>query len=377
MRKVKRLSSFHYPINKMNNTYLEINSVTKKFDKTIALNDVNIDIKEGEFIFLLGPSGCGKTTLLRIIAGLEELDKGNIILSGTDITMKPASMRDFGIVFQSYALFPNLKVSQNISYGLINRREEKENIRKRVSELLDLMGLEGLGDRYPTQLSGGQQQRVALARALAINPKLLLLDEPLSALDARVRGNLRIEIARLQRQLGITTIMVSHDQEEALTMADRVVVLDEGRIIQVGKPQEIYFNPVSPFVADFVGLMNFLPGKVLSKQDNQVKVGNHVLTVDLDITQANNSDILLAIRPEEIHLQDKNEMHNTLQLFVEEVEFIGPFYKLHLGFQNQTRIVTYLPPENSTNKVISEGENISIQLPAAYLRVYDPVYIKS
>ena len=210
------------------------------FGKVAALDDVSLDVREGEFLFLLGPSGCGKTTLLRIIAGLEEPSAGQVIQMGVDVTRLPPSRRDFGIVFQSYALFPNLTVTQNIAYGLENRRLPKMQVLARVEEMLRLVGLAGYEARYPAQLSGGQQQRVALARALAISPGLLLLDEPLSALDARVRARLRLEVAALQRRLGVTTIMVTHDQEEALTMADRVVVMDRGRIAQIGAPREVY-----------------------------------------------------------------------------------------------------------------------------------------
>jgi iron(III) transport system ATP-binding protein len=244
-----------------NTPYLQIRHISKAFGKVAALDDVSLDVRAGEFLFLLGPSGCGKTTLLRIIAGLEEPSAGQVLQAGADVTGLPPSRRDFGIVFQSYALFPNLTVAQNIAYGLESRRLPRSEVTARVAEMLALVGLTGYETRYPAQLSGGQQQRVALARALAISPGLLLLDEPLSALDARVRGRLRLEVAALQRRLGVTTIMVTHDQEEALTMADRVVVMERGRIVQAGAPREVYRTPATPFVADFVGLMNFLPGR--------------------------------------------------------------------------------------------------------------------
>jgi len=354
----------------MTTPYLQIQSVSKRFGQTLALDCVSLDIQEGEFIFLLGPSGCGKTTLLRIIAGLEEATEGRIIQAGQDITRLPPSRRNFGIVFQSYALFPNLTVFQNIAYGLENRREARDRIRARVTELLTLMGLEEYGDRYPAQLSGGQQQRVALARALAISPGLLLLDEPLSALDARVRANLRIEIAHLQRRLGVTTVMVSHDQEEALTMADRVVVMEQGRVAQVGAPEHIYHRPATPFVADFVGLMNFLPAVVSSTDRKQVRVGNSTLHFEQDIGQSFGQLVMLAIRPEEIEVTHNGQKHNVLRALVHEVEFMGPFYRLHLWLGEDSRIIAYMPPGKMRGTTMEEGEEVSLHLPPQYVRVY-------
>jgi len=351
-------------------SYLQIQSVSKRFGQILALDRVSLDIQEGEFVFLLGPSGCGKTTLLRIIAGLEEATKGRIIQAGRDITRLPPAKRNFGIVFQSYALFPNLTVFQNIAYGLENRREPRDRIKARVNELLALMGLEEYGDRYPAQLSGGQQQRVALARALAISPGLLLLDEPLSALDARMRANLRIEIARLQRRLGVTTIMVSHDQEEALTMADRVAVMEQGRVVQVGAPEQIYHRPATPFVADFVGLMNFLPGVVASAERKQVRVGDATLSLEQDIAQAFGQPVTLAIRPEEIEITRNGQTCNVLRAQVQEVEFMGPFYRLHLRLGENGRMIAYMPPEDVRRTAIGEGTEVSLYLPPQHVRVY-------
>ncbi|WP_230368611.1 ATP-binding cassette domain-containing protein [Paludibacterium denitrificans] len=230
--------------------YLQLSGISKRFGQQIVLDSLNLNVSKGEFVCLLGPSGCGKTTLLRQIAGLDLPDAGYIRQHDRDITRCAPAERDYGIVFQSYALFPNLNVADNIAYGLKGRSEDK---RRRVSELLALVGLDSISAKYPAQLSGGQQQRVALARALATSPSLLLLDEPLSALDARVREHLRREIRALQQKLGITTIMVTHDQEEALTMADRVIVMNGGRIEQSGSPFEVYLEPASRFVASFVG----------------------------------------------------------------------------------------------------------------------------
>jgi iron(III) transport system ATP-binding protein len=239
--------------------FLSLRNVHKRFGDFVALHDVSLDVHPGELLCFLGPSGCGKTTLLRIIAGLEVQSSGSLVQAGRDISRLPPMERDYGIVFQSYALFPNLTVGENVAYGLVNRRVPRAKREARVAELLALVGLPESVGKHPAQLSGGQQQRVALARALATSPGLLLLDEPLSALDARVRTRLRGEIRGLQQRLGVTTILVTHDQEEALSMADRIVVMKDGAIEQVGAPAEIYQRPGSPFVADFVGRTNLLP----------------------------------------------------------------------------------------------------------------------
>ncbi len=242
-------------------SYLHATGVTKTFGRFAALQDISFEARRGEFLCILGPSGCGKTTLLRVVAGLETQDSGRVAIEGRDVSSLPVSRRNVGIVFQSYALFPNLTAVQNIGYGLRSLGNGKSSIGRRVEELLQLVGLQGMGHRYPAQLSGGQQQRVALARAMALSPNLLLLDEPLSALDAQVRILLRSEVRQLQRRLGVTTLMVTHDQEEALTMADRIVVMDRGKIVQDGTPLEIYNKPATPFVASFIGSMNTGSGK--------------------------------------------------------------------------------------------------------------------
>src|SRR5450631_1950809 len=275
----------------MTNSYLEVRNLSKRFGDFTALGDISLDIAEGEFVCFLGPSGCGKTTLLRAIAGLDPQTSGTIRQKGRDVSALPPAQRDFGIVFQSYALFPNLTVTDNVGYGLVSRRQARGEIAKRVSELLALVGLPDAGPKYPAQLSGGQQQRVALARALATSPSLLLLDE-------RVRLRLRHEIKALQRTLGVTTIMVTHDQEEALTMADRIVVMNQGAIDQVGTPQEIYRHPTTAFVADFVGSMNFLPGTFVAP--DKVKVGGLTFDCPAQDGLAPAQKINLCIRPEDV-----------------------------------------------------------------------------
>ena len=282
----------------MTRPYLDIKHLNKHFGAFQALKDISLAIEQGEFVCFLGPSGCGKTTLLRAIAGLDLPGSGEIWQGGRDISLLPPQQRDFGIVFQSYALFPNLTVADNIAFGLQNQHLDKARIRETVQHWLELVGLAAQSHKYPSQISGGQQQRVSLARALALSPGLLLLDEPLSALDAQVRTHLRSEIRALQQRLGITTIMVTHDQEEALTMADRIVVMEGGTIVQIGTPRQIYHQPASRFVASFVGSMNFLDALVLSPQ--QVRLNEQPLT--LANRAAAGSKLQLAIRPEAISL---------------------------------------------------------------------------
>lgn len=239
-------------------SYLSIKNIKKSFKKSEVLKGIDIEINKGELVCFLGPSGCGKTTLLRIIAGLETKNSGEVTLEGKDITPLAPSKRNIGIVFQNYALFPNLTIAENIAYGLVNKKIKKSEIDKKVNEMLALVGLEEAKNKYPSEISGGQQQRVALARAIVLQPDILLLDEPLSALDAKVRESLRAEIKRIQKKLNITTIMVTHDQEEALTMGDKIVVFNNGHVMQIGTPEEIYYNPKNDFTADFIGKINFV-----------------------------------------------------------------------------------------------------------------------
>lgn len=313
--------------------YLRITDVTKNFGNFTALKDISLDIYEGEFVCFLGPSGCGKTTLLRAIAGLDIQTSGRVEQAGKDISALPPTMRDFGIVFQSYALFPNLSVNVNVGYGLANRGTGKAALLARVEELLELVGLSDQGDKYPAQLSGGQQQRVALARALATSPGLLLLDEPLSALDAKVRSHLRGEMKDLQRRLGVTTIMVTHDQEEALTMADRIVVMNNGFIEQVGTPEEIYRHPASPFVADFVGSMNFLQATPL--KDGGIRLGDSELSVEqARAAQFDGSEVTVCIRPEDVMIRNVDEETvNSFDATVLDLEFLGSFVRARMCFK--------------------------------------------
>jgi iron(III) transport system ATP-binding protein len=312
-------------------TFLEVKHVTKTFGRFVALEDVSIEVHPGELVCILGPSGCGKTTLLRVIAGLEEQNVGQVLLKGTDISRMPTSQRECGIVFQSYALFPNLTATQNVAYGLKGSKFEKGQKTARTQEMLDLVGLGEIGKKYPAQLSGGQQQRVALARALAPSPAMLLLDEPLSALDAKVRIYLRSEIRDLQQRLQITTIMVTHDQEEALTMADRIILMDAGRIIQCASPQSIYHTPDDTFVAGFIGAMNFLEGWTV-KNENTLTYGNLTLkTMNGKAKQFQGRESTVTIRPEDIRVLDEAKGgENILFTAVEKIEFRGSSYRLFL-----------------------------------------------
>jgi putative spermidine/putrescine transport system ATP-binding protein len=285
-------------------SYLQLDHLFKAYGSTMAVQDVNLQVRAGELISLLGPSGCGKTTILRMVAGFEQPTSGTIQLEEQDITHTPANRRDMGMVFQSYSLFPHMTTSQNIAFGLRVKRMSRLQQRRRSQEMLELVGLAEKGDRYPHQLSGGQQQRVALARALAIAPRMLLLDEPLSALDAKVRLQLRNEIRRIQQQLGITTLFVTHDQEEALSISDRVIVMSQGQIEQEGTPEEIYLTPNTPFTASFIGAMNQIPGVW---EQGRVRVSTHpdtrlpdefLQTQSIDLAEG--AAVLVLVRPESI-----------------------------------------------------------------------------
>jgi iron(III) transport system ATP-binding protein len=309
-----------------------LQGIAKRFGAVVALERVTLEVGDGEFVCFLGPSGCGKTTLLRIIAGLERQDVGTVRMAGRDVSGLPPRERNYGIVFQSYALFPNLTVARNVAYGLETRRAARARIAARVDELLALVGLARHRDRYPAQLSGGEQQRVALARALAPSPALLLLDEPLSALDARVRVALRAEIKALQRRLHITTIMVTHDQEEALTMADRIVVMNHGVVEQIGTPVEIYAEPASLFVARFVGRMNVLDA-VASARPGWARAGALDLRHRAGPARAAGERLALAIRPEEIRVAAaaRETADNRVVARVTGIQFLGAFARLTLA----------------------------------------------
>jgi len=351
--------------------HLSIRNLTKRYGTFTALKSVSLDVYAGELICFLGPSGCGKTTLLRAVAGLDLHDEGRIELGGKDVSHLPPSARDFGIVFQSYALFPNLTVAANVGYGLVNRRMPRAKIKERVDELLALVGLPDQGSKYPGQLSGGQQQRVALARALATSPSLLLLDEPLSALDARVRVRLRDEIKALQRRLGVTTILVTHDQEEALAMADRIVVMNHGVIEQVGTPPEVYGRPATAFVADFIGTMNFLDGEITGP--DHARIGNLFFRCANVGGRSSGTPVKLGLRPEEIRVRGiESETENRLTVRVAMLDYLGAFCRatLEVGDTPGLGLVADFSANAVRDLKIAEGQPLTIVLPPECLRVF-------
>ncbi|MBS1180248.1 MAG: potA 7 [Proteobacteria bacterium] len=312
-------------------SFIEISHLKKSFGPNTVVHDFSLSIDKGEFVSFLGPSGCGKTTILRMIAGFESATSGSISVGGAEMTHLPPAKRNVGMVFQAYALFPNLTVAGNIGFGLKIAGKERGEIDARVAEMLELIKLPDLGGRYPYQLSGGQQQRVALARALAIKPQVLLLDEPLSALDAKIRVSLREEIRSLQRELGITTVFVTHDQEEALSISDRIVVMNEGRADQVGTPSAIYNNPATRFVASFVGTLNLFEARVVDPASGRVSIDGQPVMTARDISAFGIADeATVALRPEALTLGNGDDDRNTLAGTVEEVSFLGAVIRVRV-----------------------------------------------
>ncbi|MEO3993974.1 MAG: ABC transporter ATP-binding protein [Desulfurococcaceae archaeon TW002] len=321
-------------------TRVSLRKVSKKFGNVHAARDIELSISKGEFFTLLGPSGCGKTTALRIIAGFEYPDSGHVFFDDEDVTYTKPYERSTAMVFQNYALWPHMSVFDNIAYGLKIKKLPKEEIRRRVLEVLDLVGLRGLENRYPLQLSGGQQQRVALARALVVEPRVLLLDEPLSNLDAKLRVRMREEIKRIQRTLSITTIYVTHDQEEAMSISDRVAIMNQGRILQVGTPQDIYFRPKNLFVATFIGKSTLLHGTAIKKDTDHVLVdigdGIRILGKPMgDLAPKEGNEVILVIKPEDFLVEPPHEPHNVIEGVVEFSMFLGSFTQLRMSVANQ------------------------------------------
>ena len=311
--------------------YLSLTNISKQFADTYAVQDFNLDIDKGEFVSFLGPSGCGKTTTLRMVAGFEIPTSGKITLDGADITNKAPNQRHVGMVFQSYALFPNMTVSQNIGFGLRVRKASEAEIKERVKEMVSLVNLEKHADKYPFQLSGGQQQRVSLARALAIRPNVLLLDEPLSALDAKIRVALRAEIRSIQKRLGITAIFVTHDQEEALSISDRIVVMYDGNVEQVGSPFEIYNFPRTSFVANFVGSLNTAKAQVVDPEKGLLDMDGVQLSSAAKMDGLKKGDtVRIAIRPERFSFAADGKKANVLDCQIENITFLGSVVRVHI-----------------------------------------------
>lgn len=354
----------------MTTPYLRLSGIQKTFGAFTALEGIDLDIHRGEFVCFLGPSGCGKTTLLRIIAGLEVQSAGRIEQAGRDISRLPPAERDYGIVFQSYALFPNLTVADNVAYGLVNRKVPKAEVAARVKELVALVGLPGSEGKYPAQLSGGQQQRIALARALATSPGLLLLDEPLSALDAIVRVHLRQEIRSLQRKLGVTTIMVTHDQEEALSVADRIVVMNQGAIEQVGTPMQVYRDPATPFVADFVGRVNTLPARL---EPGGLRLGARRFDCTLDGAVTAGADVRVYLRPEDVLARPiAPGDSNVFEAEIDKIEFLGSYCLVRVKSEDlgEHRLTVYLSLNFLAEQNLEVGGRLPLRLLPDRMRVF-------
>lgn len=344
--------------------YLTLENITKVFPsrgavgEVVAVQDVNLEIQEGELITLLGPSGCGKTTTLRMVAGFEFPSAGRIVLDGQEINSLPPHKRDMSMVFQSYALFPHLTVFENVAYGLNVQRLNKKTIAERVGRVLDLVHLQGYGDRAPGQLSGGQQQRVALARALVMEPKVLLMDEPLSNLDAKLREEMRTEILRIQRELNITSVYVTHDQIEAMTLSDRIVIMNEGLIEQVGTPVEIYRFPNSRFVANFIGRANFLDGTVLAQQDSNVTIKSLGETVNLSNVKhqfREGESATLIVRPEMIQIRKNGGLY---QGTIRQAVYLGDMIEYTVDVGGVAILGTETDPH--VTELFPEGERVTL-----------------
>jgi len=351
--------------------FLELSHVKKRFGAFVAVEDFELITERGEFVSLLGPSGCGKTTTLRMIAGFEYPDSGSIKVDGKEITNLPPNKRNVGMVFQAYALFPNMTVASNVGFGMRVKKQSKDAITKRVGELLEMIHMPEKADRYPYQLSGGQQQRVALARALAVEPQVLLLDEPLSALDAKIRVALRNEIRAIQRQLGITTVYVTHDQEEALSLSDRVVVMSDGRIEQIGSPSEIYNFPATSFVASFVGTLNLLAARVVDPSAGRLAVEGQEIRAAKPISGARSGEIVsVALRPESISLEEGPEGTNRLRGPVVDVSFLGSIVRLRirLGDGPTVSLDTFNDPNLTLPPI---GETVTVSFPPEASLVLD------
>jgi iron(III) transport system ATP-binding protein len=348
--------------------FLSANNLSKRFGKSTVVDQVTFEVGRSEFVCVLGPSGCGKTTLLRLIAGFETADGGSIRIAGTDVTFRPPEQRDFGIVFQSYALFPNRTVAGNVGFGLEATNASLAQQRARVSELLALVGLSEHSTKYPSQLSGGQQQRVALARALALSPGLLLLDEPLSALDANVRARLRLELLALQRRVGVTALMVTHDQQEALAVADRIIVMNQGRIVQIGTPQQVFERPADLFVARFMGEMNALA--VSSVDDGSIMAGPFAVPHQRHLVPAPHR-LRLCIRPSAVLVgADALASGHAITTAVRNVLYLGDTVRLTLELSGHSdTLVDAELPSARLSKLPGRGDDIAVAFPAEHIHL--------
>jgi iron(III) transport system ATP-binding protein len=353
--------------------FIEITNLLKRFKKVVAVNNIQLEVKEGELLTLLGPSGCGKTTTLRCIAGLERPDGGDIVIDGKSMLSEGfvhASNRGIGMVFQNYAVWPHMKVINNVAYGLKLKKISRKIVQEKALEALELVGLQGKGDRYPSQLSGGEQQRVALARALVRNPKVLLLDEPLSNLDAKLREKMRFEIKSLVKRMGMTSVYVTHDQAEAMVISDRIAVMDSGNVVQIGTAQEIYKNPANKFVADFIGTMNFISGEIVQgPQDTpsvsgavcvRTEFSEKVFCTSDGVTQATpGKEVFVSIRPEDVEVftDPPQDRENLFKGTIAHKAYLGNFLYFFVDI-NGTRIQAQVPHGLSQE----EGQEVHLYL---------------
>jgi spermidine/putrescine ABC transporter ATP-binding subunit len=346
---------------------VELRSVTKRFGDVVAVDKATLSVERGELFTLLGPSGCGKTTALRIVAGFELPDEGRVLFDGEDVTLRKPYERGCAMVFQNYALWPHMTVFDNVAYGLRMKKLPKEEARRRVRGVLELVGLEGMEDRYPLQLSGGQQQRVALARALVVEPRVLLMDEPLSNLDAKLRLKMREELRKLQKRLGITTIYVTHDQEEAMSLSDRIAVMNRGRILQIGTPLEVYSKPANLFVATFIGRSSVIRGKVEGAESGfaELSTSSGLKLRGVAATQLKpGSQAIAVVRPEDVSL-DPLPGANEIEGVVELAMFLGSYKQLRVNV-NGDRVVAYVDPELG----FEEGARVKLYVKQSDVIVY-------
>ena len=341
----------------MKKAEVKFENITKKFNETVAVDNVSCVFEAGTLTTLLGPSGCGKTTSLRIIAGLERATEGKILVDNEDVTILPATDRDVSMVFQSYALFPHMSVIENVSYGLKMINVNKEEYTEKASETLKLVNLDGYENRMPSELSGGQQQRVAVARAIVLKPKVLLFDEPLSNLDAKLRRQVREDIREIQQKLGVTTIYVTHDQEEALAISDKVIVMNKAVIAQEGSPKELYNFPKNKFVANFIGDANDISAEIINKQSNTYELKLAEMSVKIESNQDLNDKVTLALRPEKIKIERNND-NNCIHATIKNASFVGSNYQYILN----SKIGNLYVVSSDTNDIFKVGEEVFLSI---------------
>jgi iron(III) transport system ATP-binding protein len=341
----------------MKKAEVKFENITKKFNETVAVDNVSCNFEAGTLTTLLGPSGCGKTTSLRIIAGLERATSGKILVDNEDVTLLPATDRDVSMVFQSYALFPHMSVMENVSYGLKMINVNKEEYTEKALETLKLVNLDGYENRMPSELSGGQQQRVAVARAIVLKPKVLLFDEPLSNLDAKLRRQVREDIREIQQKLGVTTIYVTHDQEEALAISDKVIVMNKAVIAQQGSPKDLYNFPKNKFVANFIGDANDVSAEIINKQSNTYELKLAEMSVKIKSNQDLNDKVTLALRPEKIKIERNND-NNCIHATIKNASFVGSSYQYILN----SKIGNLYVVSGDTNDVFKVGEEVFLSI---------------